>query len=189
MFLQRGLYVPWNLRGQFVPWGQRTVGTVRWGSIDPGRHQSPTGFKCRVTLPVDGRPSAVRSTRRELERIAPVVQALDQAVHPTKAQRLVYRVLVSDRRDPGVLFVENEPDLGLRVMVPGEPLPPLVGGRWRKRLHVPEGSRTNLSTNIRQPERRQYTRQCRTTRTRYRARGGPRSCLCRPRLKSVTMCP
>src|SRR5688500_19441576 len=135
MFPERGLDVRGELRGQLEPRGRRSVAAVRRGSFDPGRLQSSRGFELRVTLPVDVGPSAVRSPRRELAGETPVIQALDQTVYPAEAQCFVERILIIDRRDPGVQFVKDKPHLGLRVMVLGEPPPPLVPGLWSKRCH------------------------------------------------------
>src|SRR6266550_1334097 len=113
MFRQGILYVGRNLRRHFEPRGQRIILAVRRRAVDSGGLQSSTGFKRRVTRPVDGRPATVRSPRREFTRVALGTETPDQTVHPTKAQCFVERILVINRSDPGVHFVEDEPYLGL----------------------------------------------------------------------------
>lgn len=62
--------------------------------------------------------------RRHLEREAVVVQALDEAVDPSEAQRLTDGVLVRHRLSPRVLLVEHDPDSGSRRVVLRQPCPP-----------------------------------------------------------------
>src|SRR5262245_54541533 len=101
----------WKLRRQLEPWRSRTIGAVRRGSTAPTRFQPPAHLELGVTFPVRGRPSAVGSPRCKFARIPPVIQALDETVHPAKAERFVERVLVIDRSSSRVPFIENEPYL------------------------------------------------------------------------------
>ena len=115
MFPERCLDVPWNRCGHFEPRRSRTIAAVRRRAVDPTGLQPTTVFQGRVALPIDCRPSAIRLPRRELARITRVIESLDQAIHPTKAQRLVDRFRVGDRCQPGVLLMEDEPHLRLGV--------------------------------------------------------------------------
>ena len=53
------------------------------------------------------------------------------STHP-KQSSFIDGVLVGDRCPPGVQFVEDEPHLRLRVVMSGEPLPPLLGSPYIK---------------------------------------------------------
>src|SRR5262245_27593966 len=107
VLLQRRLDVGrqrcWQLQSD-GPWRIPAIG---WGTFETVRLQSPLGFELCVPLPIHGRPSAIRSPRRELPCVPPVVEALDETVHPTKAQRFVEGVFVRDRRNAGLLLVED----------------------------------------------------------------------------------
>src|SRR5688500_17422233 len=96
---ERGLEVLRKPCGQLEPRRPRSRAAVGGRTVDPGLLQPPGGLERGVALPIDVGPAAVRSPRRELLRVPPVVQALDEAVHPAEAQRLVARVLVLERGD------------------------------------------------------------------------------------------
>ncbi len=91
-------------------------------------------MKVRIPSTIRGRPLAVGLARRELAGIPFVVKALDEAINPPEAQRLLDRVVITDRRSMGVSFVEDEPDFRLRVVVIREPGPPLFACPRGKRL-------------------------------------------------------
>src|SRR5262249_20607847 len=73
---QRCLDVLGKLCGDRKPRWPRTVAAVSREAFDPWRLQSPAGFELGVAFPIDSRPSAVRSSRRELSCEPPVIQPL-----------------------------------------------------------------------------------------------------------------
>src|SRR5439155_25753393 len=127
--------------GHLEPWS-RTIAAVRRSAIDSTWLQPASGFQCRVALPVNRRPPAIRFARREFARVARFVQAFDQAIHPTEAQRLIECVQVRYRSHARMSLIEDEPHLGLGVVVLVEPFAPLVGSLSDKCLH---GLRSVLS--------------------------------------------
>src|SRR5262245_1764262 len=110
MLAERGLDVGRKLRRQLTPRLSRSVASLSRRSCNSRRVQSSAGLELRIAFSIDVRPSAVRSPRRELASEPPVVDTLDETVHPSKAERLVERTFVIDRRNAGVQLVEDEPD-------------------------------------------------------------------------------
>src|SRR5512145_2112976 len=96
---QRCLNVGWESGRQFESCWLSTIGTVGRRPLEPGSLQPPARFQGRVAFPIGGGPSAVGSPRRELARVASVIQSLDQAVHPTEAERLIERIAVVEGSD------------------------------------------------------------------------------------------
>ena len=52
------------------------------------------------------------------------IQIFDRAVDPAKAEGLFHRVVVGEPRFAGGFHGKDEPDLLLRLKVPGKPVPP-----------------------------------------------------------------
>src|SRR5207237_10700256 len=135
LFPWRRLNVPRKPCGHLEPWWSRTIAAVRRSAIDSTWLQ-PTGrFQCRVALSVNRRPPAIRFARCKFARVARFVQAFDQAIHPTEAQRLIECVQVRYRSHARVSLIEDEPHLGLGVVVVVEPFAPLVSGLSDECLH------------------------------------------------------
>src|SRR4029079_10959346 len=113
-------------------------------ALAPSRREQPERLDLRVALAVRIRPKAVGLPRRELARVAIVVETADQAVDPAEAQRFLDGVLVLDRRLARVRLVIHEPDLDCGVVIRLEPCaPPRAAAkverlRFRRHAHFPE---------------------------------------------------
>src|SRR5687767_10606459 len=96
VLLERCLDIGRKLCGQRKPGRSGIISAIGRGTLHSRRPQAPSGFELRVSFPVHLGPPAVRSPRRKLARVAPVIQTLDETIYPSKAQRLIERILVLD---------------------------------------------------------------------------------------------
>src|SRR5713101_3288185 len=86
------------------------------------------------TLTVGIRPGAFRTARRKAPCIGLIINALDRAIDPTKAQRLFYRLLVTNARFSRGLLVIDQPDFLVVAMVLCQPFAPLISSRDKQGL-------------------------------------------------------
>jgi hypothetical protein len=99
------------------------------GKIDrchSGRCHEPLLDWMGDTVLVQPRPHALRLPRREELLEESLVDRSSEAVYPPETERLFNRVVVRERRDPGVSFRENEPDTGRGAVVLLQPSAPLA---------------------------------------------------------------
>src|SRR5262245_47281360 len=141
---KRFLNVLWDLRGRGP---SNLIGPLRWRSVQASLRQSAAGLKLRITFAVYRRPSAVRLSGCELASIALLIQPVHQAIDPPKAQSSIQGIVVCDGCAPAVTLVEDEPHLRLRVVMIGEPLPPVLDALCLKRLQSLRGHHTIVSRN------------------------------------------
>src|SRR5688500_682061 len=80
------------------------IGIIRRRCREARRRQQALGLELQPALAIDIRPVAARLARRELARIAFIVEALDEAVDPSEAQRFAHRILIRYRLASGVLL-------------------------------------------------------------------------------------
>ena len=124
---QRFLNVLRDLRARPRRWPWRIASSSRC-SVQASRHQPPACLELRIAFAVRGRPDAIRLARCELAGITRIIEALDETIDSSEAQRFIDSIVVGDRSPPGVTLVEDEPHLRLRLVMIGEPFPPLLRG-------------------------------------------------------------
>lgn len=94
-----------------------------------GRHPA-RGGQPRHALLVGARPRAAAPPRRKPLHAALAVEPALRAVHPAKAQRLLYGCVVAHGRLASVLFPRHEPHTGAAGMVCSQPGPPAAPRLW-----------------------------------------------------------
>ena len=99
------------------------VGIVRWCRCKPGRREQVCRLELSPPFSIKVRPLAGRLSRRDLDGVSIVIDAFDQTVDPSEAQRLSNHVFVGDRLLPGVTFIENAPNPRARRVVFCQPRP------------------------------------------------------------------
>ena len=108
-------------------------------AASPGGASRPAALQ--VSFPASSiqvRPLTRRLARRNLDRVAVVVQALDQTVDPSVAECFAHEVFIRYRLDARVLLMADEPDAGARRVVRREPPPPVCPRSARPgRIRVP----------------------------------------------------
>jgi len=88
-----------------------------WRCRQAGRGQEPACLEFDPAFAVTVRPLAGGLSRRELSRVSVFVEPLNKTIDPSEAERLTNRVLVCDRLDSRVIFMEREPDTCARRMM------------------------------------------------------------------------
>ena len=101
------------------------VGIVRWCRCKPGRREQVCRLELSPPFSIKVRPLAGGLSRRDLHGVSIFIEAFDQTVDPSEAQRFSNYVFVGDRLLPGVTFIENEPDPWARLVVLCQPCPPI----------------------------------------------------------------
>src|SRR5216684_4494448 len=114
--------------GAFSGRNVRTESPALHDGRDPGRGEQAGCLELHPPFAVAVRPWAGGFSRREFEEIPIVVEALDQTVDPSEAQRLADGFLVRDRLHAGVGLIEREPNPGVRRLVPFQPRAPFLAG-------------------------------------------------------------
>src|SRR5262249_1018880 len=95
----------------------RRVAVVRGRCRQAGGGEQASRFEFRPSFAVTVRPLAGGLSWCELASIPVIIETFDETVHPSEAQRIENRVLVSDRLPPSVILVEHEPDAWTRRVV------------------------------------------------------------------------
>ena len=75
------------------------------------------------------------AARRKTSCIGLHIDALDRSINPAKAQRLFYRLLVTNTRFPGSLLVIDQPYFLIFAMVLCQPFAPLLPSSDKQEFH------------------------------------------------------
>src|SRR5262245_6414339 len=121
------------------------ISIVRWCRCKAGLGEQVCRLELGPPFSIQVRPLACGLPRRDLHNVSIVIDAFDQTVDPSEAQRFTNHVFVGDRFLPGVSFIENGPDSWAGRLIACQPCPPIFAAcevqgyevlDWRQlRLH------------------------------------------------------
>lgn len=97
-----------------------------WRRSESCRSQQSGSFKFSPALAIDCRPLTRGLSRSELARVAIFIEAFDQAIDPSEAERLAHRIFIRNALHGCVLFMEYEPHAWACSMVFLQPFSPLL---------------------------------------------------------------
>src|SRR5437868_7942995 len=100
----------------------------------PGFRHFSIPQQARNSHAIGLRPGTFSAARRKPAGISIAIDALNRAVNPTKAKRLLNRLLVRDASFPRRFLIVNQPDLLFLLVVLRQPHPPLLSARNQQRF-------------------------------------------------------
>src|SRR5437660_12495634 len=141
--LEMTLFLPTEFRGLslLIAVDRRPLVGPPLECLEPRGMHPPEPDQLLRTGDVDRAPGAARLARRYPVRIADRIDALADAVDPSKAELFVHQLLPRDARLPRTSLVKADEQLCCRCMVSLEPLAQLPGGGKEGWFHLGQNNR------------------------------------------------